>query len=100
MSDRAFDATAQNLIWLRTSLVSALQDGRFTEQESQALKRARDALGLSHQMVQTLRPSIYHLAYLWASQRGKVCVSLQQADDLDRLLQFFNEPHTEQWQTR
>ena len=98
MSDRSFNATAQNLARLRTSLVSALRNGRFTEQEFQALKRERDALGLSPQMVQTLRPSIYHLAYLRASRQGNV--SPQQADDLDRLLQFFNDPHTEQCSRR
>ena len=92
MHDDRFDATAQNLSWLRTSLVSALQDGDFTEQESQALKRERDALGLSAQTVRTLRPSIYHLAYLRASQRGNICVSRRKADSLDRLLQFFNAP--------
>jgi hypothetical protein len=93
MKDDSFDATAQNLSWLRTSLVSALQDGNFTEQEFQALKRVRDALGLSAQMVRTLRPLIYHHAYLQASQRGKDSVSPQKADSLDRLLQFFNAPH-------
>jgi hypothetical protein len=93
MNDDSFDAKAQNLSWLRTSLVSALQDGDFTEQKLQALKRARDALGLSAQTVRTLRPLVYHQAYLQASQRGKTCVPPRKADSLDRLLQFFNAPH-------
>ena len=78
------------LAQLRASLQKHLSDGRFTDQELQVARAQRRSLGLSAQSVRALRADVFHSAYMDAYQDG--VISAAEADTLDRLMRFFNEP--------
>jgi hypothetical protein len=82
--------SAPGLTELRDELLRHLSDGVFTDQELQLARAKRDALGLSAEAVRTLRAAVFHSAYMEAYQDG--AISPAQADTLDRIMQFFNDP--------
>ena len=84
------DQAQAGLAQLRASLLGHLSDGRFTDQELQVARAQRHSLGLSAQAVRALRADVFHSAYMDAYQDGHI--SPAQADTLDRLMRFFNEP--------
>lgn len=92
MTDSSTDAqdVHERLQQLRASLLRHLSNGNFTTRELHLIRAERDALGLRPEAVRTLRSDIFHVAYRQANSDGSL--SLQQADDLDRLMHFFNDP--------
>ena len=84
------DSDQPGLAQLRASLLKHLSDGRFTDQELQVARAQRQSLGLSAQSVRALRADVFHSAYMDAYQDG--VISPAEADTLDRLMRFFNEP--------
>jgi hypothetical protein len=85
--------TELGLSRLRAELLQHLSDGKFTDQELQVARAQRDLLGLSAEAVRTLRADIFHSAYMEAYKDGNI--SPAQADTLNRLMQFFNDPRAE-----
>ena len=83
-------AAQDSLSQLRDVLLGYLSDGRFTDQELQLVRAQRDSLGLSAEAVRTLRSDIFHSVYMEAYRDGNISPS--EADTLDRLLKFFNDP--------
>jgi hypothetical protein len=87
---RHAEPSDSGLAELRSELLRHLSDGVFSDQELQLARARRDALGLSAEAVRSLRADVFHSAYMEAYRDGHI--SPAQADTLDRIMQFFNDP--------
>lgn len=83
------DATPEErLALLREQLFLALEDGRLTVAELQALRATRVALGLSVEQSRGLRAEVYHAALQRAQRDDRL--SPLELETLNQIMQFFN----------